>query len=138
MWPGKGGACRKVGATANLDSSSARRREQSAGRDEETGSLIEQRNRQRKTDKLLVDKTPYKETALGGTSAGAARSAYGDLRGARDLNGGRFSTRFGLEYEHNLDVTAWILLNGDLSFRPTCDFKELGVAEMSRAIPFKL
>jgi hypothetical protein len=74
----------------------------------------------------------------GGTSAGAARSAYGDLRGARDLNGGRFSTRFGLEYEHNLDVTAWILLNGDLSFRPTCDFKELGVAEMSRAIPFKL
>jgi len=37
VWPGKGGACRKVGATANLDSFCARRRERSAGRDEETG-----------------------------------------------------------------------------------------------------
>src|SRR4029077_12896100 len=44
VWPGKGGACRKVGATANLDSSCARRRKQSAGRDEETGFQIEQRN----------------------------------------------------------------------------------------------
>ena len=26
VWPGKGGACRKVGATANLDSSCARQR----------------------------------------------------------------------------------------------------------------
>ena len=91
-----------------------------------------------RTPRAGVRKPPREETALGGTCAGAARSTYGDLRGARDLNGGRFSTRFGLEYEHNLDVTAWILLNGDLSFRPTCDFKELGVAEMSRAIPFKL
>jgi hypothetical protein len=74
----------------------------------------------------------------GGTYAVAARSTYGDLRTARNLNGRRFSTAVGLEHEHNLDVTARILLNGDLSFRPTCDFKELGVAEMSRAIPFKL
>jgi hypothetical protein len=44
VWPGKGGACREVGATANLDSSCARRRERSAGRDEETGLQIEQRN----------------------------------------------------------------------------------------------
>ena len=36
VWPGVGGACRKVGATANLDGSCARRREQGAGRDEET------------------------------------------------------------------------------------------------------
>jgi hypothetical protein len=36
VWPGKGRACRKVGATANLDSSRARRRVQRAGRDEET------------------------------------------------------------------------------------------------------
>ncbi len=34
VWPGKAGLCRKVGATANLDSSCARRRERSAGRDE--------------------------------------------------------------------------------------------------------
>ena len=32
VWPGKGGACCKVGATANLDSSCARRRERSPGR----------------------------------------------------------------------------------------------------------
>src|ERR1700739_1489885 len=37
VWPGNGGACRKVGATANLDSFCARQRKQSAGRDEETG-----------------------------------------------------------------------------------------------------
>jgi hypothetical protein len=44
VWPGKDGACGKVGATANLDSSCARRPERSAGRDEETGFAIEQRN----------------------------------------------------------------------------------------------
>src|SRR5580693_2132740 len=37
VWPGNGGACGKVGATANLDSFCARQRERSAGRDEETG-----------------------------------------------------------------------------------------------------
>jgi hypothetical protein len=44
VWPGKGGACCKVGATVNLDSPCARRRERSAGRNEETGFQIEQRN----------------------------------------------------------------------------------------------
>jgi hypothetical protein len=44
VWPGKGRACRNVGATANLDSSCARRRERSQGRDEETDFQIEQRN----------------------------------------------------------------------------------------------
>ena len=42
--PGKLGACRKVGAAANLDSSCARRRQRTADRDEETGFEIEQRN----------------------------------------------------------------------------------------------
>ena len=37
VWPGEGGARRKVGATANLDSSCARRLCNIAGRDEETG-----------------------------------------------------------------------------------------------------
>jgi hypothetical protein len=41
VWPGKGEA---VGATANLDSSCARRPGAAAGRDEETGFQIEQRN----------------------------------------------------------------------------------------------
>jgi hypothetical protein len=36
VWPGQGGACAKVGATANLDGSCARRRERRAHRDEET------------------------------------------------------------------------------------------------------
>jgi hypothetical protein len=44
VWPGQGEACRKVGATANLDSFCARRPDAAAGRDEETGFQIEQRN----------------------------------------------------------------------------------------------
>ena len=65
VWPGKGGACRKVGTTANLDSSCARRRERSHGRDEETDFQIEQRNGRRKKDappclNLLTKKAPYK------------------------------------------------------------------------------
>ena len=48
VWPGKGGVRRKVGATANLDSSCARRLSNTAGRGEETGLQVEQRNRSRK------------------------------------------------------------------------------------------
>jgi len=44
VWPGKAGVRRKVGATANLDSSCARRLCNTAGRGEETGFQIEQRN----------------------------------------------------------------------------------------------
>src|ERR1700687_1186778 len=44
VWPGKLGACLKVGAAANLDSSCTRRRQRTAGRDEETGFEIEQKN----------------------------------------------------------------------------------------------
>jgi hypothetical protein len=44
VWPGKLGVCRKVGAAANLDRSCARRPQRTAGRDEETGFEIEQRN----------------------------------------------------------------------------------------------
>ena len=45
VWPGQGGACGKVGATANLDGPCARRREQSARGDEEMSFEIEPRNR---------------------------------------------------------------------------------------------
>jgi hypothetical protein len=74
----------------------------------------------------------------GGTYAGAARSIYEDLRAARNLNGRRFSTAAGLEYEHNFDGTARILLDGDFSFRAACDFKELGAAKISHATNLKL
>ncbi len=54
----KDGACRAVGATANLDSSCARRPEQTAGPDGETGFQVEQRNWGRKDVSLwkLFDK----------------------------------------------------------------------------------
>jgi hypothetical protein len=44
VWPGKAGACRKVGTTANLDSSCARWRERSHGRGDETDFQIEQKS----------------------------------------------------------------------------------------------
>jgi hypothetical protein len=47
VWPGKGGVRRKVGASANLDSSCARRLCNIAGRGEETELRVEQRNRSR-------------------------------------------------------------------------------------------
>ena len=47
VWPGKGGVRRKVGASANLDSSCARRLCTIAGRGEETELQVEQRNRSR-------------------------------------------------------------------------------------------
>ena len=57
VWPGKLGACRKVGATANLDSSCARRRQRTVGRDEETGFEIEQKKPERTKD-LPLWRTP--------------------------------------------------------------------------------
>src|SRR5271169_3175777 len=41
VWPGKAGVRRKVGATANLDSSRARQLCNTAGWDEETGFQVE-------------------------------------------------------------------------------------------------
>lgn len=54
VWPGDGGVCRKVGATTNLDSSCARRPGNIAGRGEETGFQIEQRNLSRKQERSLL------------------------------------------------------------------------------------
>ena len=44
----------------------------------------------------------------------------------------------GLERVHNLDVMAQMLLNGEIDFCRACDFKELGMAKISHAIPCKL
>ena len=44
----------------------------------------------------------------------------------------------GLECVHNLGVMARMLLNGEIDFCRASDFKELGVAKISHAIPCKL
>jgi hypothetical protein len=64
VWPGKGEACRKVGATANLDSFCAHRRQRCAGGNEESDIEIKSRNRRRKKMRgpanSLTKKAPYK------------------------------------------------------------------------------
>jgi hypothetical protein len=61
-WQGEG--CRKVGATANLDSFSAHRPQQCAGRDEETDFEIKSRTDEGKRSAALANsltkKAPYK------------------------------------------------------------------------------
>jgi hypothetical protein len=67
--------------------------------------------------------------------------AYENLQGRKPRERSRQSCRalelwglhVDLERVHNLDVTARILLNGESNFRPTCDFKELGVAKCATA-----
>jgi hypothetical protein len=56
VWPGNGGACRKDGATANLDSFCARQRKRSAGRDEETG--LSDRTKKLTKEKRCADLPP--------------------------------------------------------------------------------
>jgi hypothetical protein len=58
VWPGKGTVRRKVGATANLDSSCARRPCNTAGRGEETGFQVEQRNRSIKRERKIAALKP--------------------------------------------------------------------------------
>ena len=70
VWPGNGGACRKVGATANLDSFYARQRKRSAGRDEETASdgtkkLKEKMRRPIAYLKRLLDKAHTRKSRWG-------------------------------------------------------------------------
>src|SRR5271166_3239059 len=61
------------------------------------------------------------------------RGRYGDLAAGRELKAGRFATAMQLDREHNLYVTARILLNGDFTFCLICDFNELGVAERAQS-----
>ena len=56
------------------------------------------------------------------------RGRYGDLAMGRDLQARRLATiRLGLE--RNLNVMARMLLNGDFTFCPICNFNELAVAK---------
>src|SRR6202163_2976557 len=87
VWPGKGGVRRKVGATANLDSSCARRLCNTAGRGEETGLQVEQRNRSRKKDaplrNRLTKKAPYKAPYKGGLHRSARLDAGKKIKGKK-------------------------------------------------------
>ena len=60
---------------------------------------------------------------------GWCRGRYGDLATGRELKAGRFATAIRLDRGHNLNVTARMLLNGDFTFCPICDFNELSVAK---------
>ena len=57
------------------------------------------------------------------------RGRYGDLATGRELKAGRFTTAIRLDRGHNLNVPARMLLNGDFTFCPICDFNELSVAK---------
>jgi len=71
VWPGKGTVRRKVGATANLDSSCARRPCNTAGRGEETGFQVEQRNRSIKRERKIAALKPLdnKDPIQGGPAS---------------------------------------------------------------------
>ena len=60
---------------------------------------------------------------------------YRELSGGLNckLGAGLFSNDVGLEWVYNFGVMARVLLNGDLRFRPTCDFNELRVAKIARS-----
>ena len=75
VWPGKGRVCGKVGATANLDSSCARRLCNTAGRGEETGFQVEQRNRSRKQERKIAALKPLDNKSPIQGASGANREA---------------------------------------------------------------
>jgi hypothetical protein len=135
--PGKLGACRKVGAAANLDSSCARRRQRTAVRDEETAlrSNKETDEGQKicRSCELLDKKGPIQ----GNRGKGHVRRCgvrYRRLSVARnfDFVAGGFSKNLGLEYMHNFSVMARVLLNGESRFLASCDFKGLRVIKRAR------
>src|SRR5260370_6101737 len=85
VWPGKAGVRRKVGATASRDSSCARRLCNTAGRGEETGFQVEQRNRSRKQEKEIAALKPLdNKDPIQGTSGSnrEAESTDAPARGA--------------------------------------------------------
>ena len=57
------------------------------------------------------------------------RRRYEDLTTGREFKAWRLATAVPLEWEHNLNVLARILLNGEFTFCPIRDFNELAVAE---------
>ena len=90
VWPGNGGACRKIGATANLDSFCARQRKRSAGRDEETARKS---NKETDEGKRCVDLSPVETPLLDKAhtrkprwgNVRPRRRRYGDFRAAGEV-----------------------------------------------------
>jgi len=72
---------------------------------------------------------------IAGRDTLSAAARYGELNGTREFETSRVwaAAAVGLECTHNFDVTARMLLNGDLNFRPLWDFKELRVAKTARS-----
>jgi hypothetical protein len=75
VWPGKRRARGKAGATANLDSSCARRLCNTAGRGEETGFQVEQRNRSRKQERKIAALKPLDNKSPIQGASGSNREA---------------------------------------------------------------
>ena len=61
------------------------------------------------------------------------RGRYGDLAMGRDLQARRLATAIRLGLERNLNVMARMLLNGDFTFCPICNFNGLSVAKTHSA-----
>ena len=62
------------------------------------------------------------------------RGRYGDLAMGRDLQARRLATAIRLGLERNLNVMARMLLNGDCTFCPICNFNELAVAKRAHRV----
>jgi len=62
VWPGNGGACRKVGATANLDSFCARQRKRSAGSGRRNG--LSDRTKKLTKEQRCADLSPIETASL--------------------------------------------------------------------------
>ena len=75
VWPGKRRAPGKAGATANLDSSCARRLCNTAGRGEETGPQVEQRNRSKKQERKIAALKPLDNKSPIQGASGSNREA---------------------------------------------------------------
>ena len=74
----------KIGATANLDSSCARRPCDTAGRDEETGFQVEQRNRSRKQERKIAALKPLdNKSPIQGADCLVVVMKRGNARGAK-------------------------------------------------------
>lgn len=90
VWPSNGGACRKVGATANLDSFCARQRKRRAGRDEETALRSNKETDEgkdaptcRPLKRCVLDKPHTRKPRLRDVTLCGRR--YGDLGAAGEL-----------------------------------------------------
>lgn len=118
VWSGNGGACRKVGATANLDSFCARQRKRSAGRDEETAL------RSNKETDEGKDAPTYRLLKRLLDKAHTRKPRWGDVGWCRVPELSRVGRANNLQ-------TIRKVADGDLMFSGTCTFNGWPVAKMT-------